>query len=132
ATTMLAIEHALSYSLPAVLAIPYDVANLDVGDVPEPPAPSVPDPVGPAGEVGAEKVRTIARALAGAERPILLAGRGAWLSGAGVDLGALAEATGAVTASTALARGIFPEQQYDLGVAGGFGAAGAMELVHQA
>src|SRR5699024_12272376 len=75
---------------------------------------------------------TSARVLGEAERPILLAGRGAWLSGAGPDLGALAEATGAVTASTALARGIFPDQQYDLGVAGGFGAAGAMELVHQA
>ncbi|WP_114907965.1 thiamine pyrophosphate-binding protein [Ornithinimicrobium murale] len=132
ATTMLAIEHALSYSLPAVLAIPYDVAGLDMGDIPQPPAPLVPPPVAPVGEVAAEKVAEIARALAGAERPVLLAGRGAWLAGAGADLGALADATGAVTASTALARGIFPDQEHDLGVAGGFGADGAMELIQQA
>ncbi|MCK0112416.1 thiamine pyrophosphate-binding protein [Ornithinimicrobium sp. F0845] len=132
ATTMLAIEHALSYSLPAVLAIPYDVAGLDVGDIPQPPDPMVPPPVPPTGDLAAGKVAQIARALAEAERPVLLAGRGAWLAGAAEDLGALAAATGAVTASTALARGIFPEQEYDVGVAGGFGADGAMELVHQA
>ncbi|QDO87516.1 thiamine pyrophosphate-binding protein [Ornithinimicrobium ciconiae] len=132
ATAMLAIEHALSYSLPAVLAIPYDVAGLDVGDIPAAPDPMVPPPVAPTGELATGKVAEIARALAGAQRPVLLAGRGAWLAGAGQDLGALAAATGAVTASTALARGIFPEQQFDLGVAGGFGAEGAMELIHQA
>ena len=41
-------------------------------------------------------------------------------------------ATGAVTASTALGRGVFPDGQYDLGVAGGFGAERAMELVRDA
>ena len=40
--------------------------------------------------------------------PFLLAGRGAWIAGAGEALGALADATGALTASTALGRGIFP------------------------
>ncbi|USQ79277.1 thiamine pyrophosphate-binding protein [Ornithinimicrobium faecis] len=132
ATTMLAIEHALSYSLPAVLAIPYDVAGLDMGEIPAPPEPLVPEPIAPAGELAVGKVAQIARALADAERPVLLAGRGAWLSGAADDLGALAASTGAVTASTALARGIFPEQQFDLGVAGGFGADAAMELIQQA
>ncbi|MGO1739270.1 MAG: thiamine pyrophosphate-binding protein [Actinomycetaceae bacterium] len=132
ATTMLAIEHALSYSLPAVLAIPYDVAGLDMGDIPQPPSPLVPPPIAPTSELATEKVAEIARALAGAERPVLLAGRGAWLADAGADLGSLAAATGAVTASTALARGIFPDQQHDLGVAGGFGADGAMDLIQQA
>lgn len=131
ATVLLAIEHALSYSLPAVLAIPYDVAGLDVGAVPEAPDPVVPAPVAPTGDLAEGKVAEIARALAGARRPMLLAGRGAWLSGAAEDLGTLAAATGAVTASTALARGLFPEQEFDLGVAGGFGAEGAMELVHE-
>jgi thiamine pyrophosphate-dependent acetolactate synthase large subunit-like protein len=70
--------------------------------------------------------------LAGAQRPFLLAGRGAWLADAGPALGELADATGAVTASTALGRGIFPDTRYDLGVAGGFGADAAMELVREA
>lgn len=132
ATTMLAIEHALSYSLPAVLAIPYDVAGLDVGETREAPDPLVPPPVAPAGELAEGKVAEIAKALAGAQRPVLLAGRGAWLAGAGEALGELAAATGAITATTALARGLFPEQRFDLGVAGGFGADGAMDLVHEA
>ncbi len=37
-----------------------------------------------------------------------------------------------MTASTALGRGVFPDEQYDLGVAGGFGAPAAMELVRRA
>jgi thiamine pyrophosphate-dependent acetolactate synthase large subunit-like protein len=71
-------------------------------------------------------VADLVEALAGARRPLLLAGRGAWLADAGEALGALADATGAVTVSTALGRGIFPDSRYDLGVAGGFGAHGAM------
>ena len=47
-------------------------------------------------------------------------------------MGELAAAAGALTASTALARGIFPDQRYDLGVVGGFGAPAAMELVRSA
>src|SRR5699024_10237490 len=57
---------------------------------------------------------------------------GAWLAGAGEALGAVAEATGAITATTALGRNLFPRSEYDLGVTGGFGARGAMELVQQA
>ena len=44
----------------------------------------------------------------------------------------LAEATGALTATTALGRGIFPQDRYDLGVAGGFGGPGAMATVREA
>src|SRR5699024_6338069 len=73
----------------------------------------------------AEKVR-------GASRPVVLAGRGAHLSGAGPVLAELAEATGALTVSTALARGLFHQDDRDLGVAGGFGAEGAMETVREA
>jgi thiamine pyrophosphate-dependent acetolactate synthase large subunit-like protein len=77
-------------------------------------------------------VSDLARTLAAAERPLLLAGRGAWISGASEALGLLADATGAVTASTSLGRGIFPRTEYDLGVAGGWGAEAAMELIREA
>ena len=63
---------------------------------------------------------------------LLLAGRGAWICGAGEALGDIADLTGAVTASTALGRGIFPRGEFDLGVTGGFGAEGAMALVREA
>ncbi|WP_374316489.1 thiamine pyrophosphate-dependent enzyme, partial [Microbacterium sp.] len=57
---------------------------------------------------------------------------GAWISGAGEALGELADAVGALTASTALGRGVFPRGEFDLGVTGGFGAERAMELVREA
>jgi len=132
ATTAIAIEHALSYKVPVVLAIPYDVATLEAGEPGEVPALSLPAPLQPRGEVGTDRIREIAQALAAAERPFLLAGRGAHLAGAGSALGRLAEATGAVTASTALGRGLFPDTRYDLGVTGGFGADGAMDLIREA
>ncbi|TDN87778.1 thiamine pyrophosphate-binding protein [Microbacterium sp. BK668] len=132
ATTVIAIEHALTYRVPTVLAIPYDVATRDAGAVPEAPMPALPAPLTPAGPFAAAAVRELASALASAERPFLLAGRGAWVSGAGAVLGELADATGAVTATTALGRGVFPRAEFDLGVTGGFGAEGAMELVREA
>lgn len=127
-TTASAIEFALANRVPVVLAIPYDLARVDAGPVPLAAEPVTPTTLAPSSEALAEA----AAALAGAERPFLLAGRGAWLAAAGEALGALADATGAITASTALARGIFPDARFDLGVTGGFGAEGAMRLVREA
>jgi thiamine pyrophosphate-dependent acetolactate synthase large subunit-like protein len=132
ATTVIAVEHALTYRVPVVLAIPYDVASLEAGPVPEAPAPRIPAPLSPRGEFANGMLDEIADALRNAERPVLLAGRGAWLAGASEALGELAEATGALTASTALGRGVFPDTRYDLGVTGGFGADGAMQLIREA
>lgn len=132
ATTVIAIEHALTYRVPVVLAIPYDVASREAGPVPVVPAPQVPSALEPHGDFAEGMLDEIADALRGAQRPFLLAGRGAWLSGANSALGALADATGALTASTALGRGVFPATEFDLGVTGGFGADGAMSLVHDA
>ena len=131
ATTAIAVEHALSYRVPTVLAIPYDVAKLDAGAVPDAPEPSLPGPLAPSPFARAAIVE-LATALAGAERPLLLAGRGAWVAQAGDALGLLADATGAVTATTALGRGVFPRGEFDLGVTGGFGAEGAMEVIRTA
>ncbi|MDQ4214655.1 thiamine pyrophosphate-binding protein [Microbacterium sp. ASV81] len=132
ATTIIAIEHALTYRVPVVLAIPYDVAALEAGEVPVAPKPRVPAPLEAKGEFAEGMLDRIAAALRSAKRPVLLAGRGAWLAGAGEALGALAEATGALTSSSALGRGVFPDARYDLGVTGGFGAEGAMDLIRTA
>ncbi len=70
--------------------------------------------------------------LAGAARPVVLAGRGAWLAEAEAELGAIAERLGALTASTALARGIFPDARFDLGLTGGFGQEAAMDKIAEA
>ena len=107
---------------------------------PTAPAVPAPEPSGPAtssidlhpARPADHQVEVAVRALLDAERPLLIAGRGAHLSGAAPVLGALADALGAVTSTTALARGIFPAADFDLGVTGGFGQPRAMELVETA
>lgn len=125
--TIHAIERALARRSPVVLAIPYDLAAAPSTEHSGDAAPlvRVPHPVRP------DHIDTdaAAAAIAAAQRPLLLAGRGAWAAGAGEALGRLAELSGAVTASTALGRGIFPRAEYDLGVTGGFGQEAAMHLV---
>ncbi|MCI9857621.1 thiamine pyrophosphate-binding protein [Microbacterium proteolyticum] len=132
ATVLIALEHALTYRVPVVLAIPYDVATREAGPLTDAGTVTLPAPLAPRGPAAEATLDRIADALAGAERPFLLAGRGAWLADAGGALGRLAEVTGAITASTALGRGLFPDTAHDLGVTGGFGAAGAMDLVREA
>lgn len=127
-TALRAIEHALGERTAVVLAIPYDLAAAEAGVLPELRALRMPQAPAPERTELAE----VASLLATSERPVLLAGRGAWLAGAGEALGRLAEATGAVTASSALGRGVFPDARYDLGVTGGFGQESAMELVREA
>ena len=129
--TLQAMEHALAFRTPVVLAIPYDLSAAEAGEIPELGELKLPAPVAPTG-YGIERINQAARALADAQRPVIIAGRGAWVSGAGQELGELAAATGALTSSTALARSIFPDASYDLGVTGGFGAEEAMGLIRQA
>lgn len=132
ATTIIAIEHALAYRVPTVLAIPYDVTTRDAGPVPDTAEPALPPVVAPASEFARVGLKDAARRLASARRPFLLAGRGAWTAGAAPSLSELADATGALTATTALGRGIFARGEFDLGVTGGFGAEGAMQLIRDA
>lgn len=127
ALTIHAIERALARRSPVVLAIPYDLAAAASTEPAGGPQPAVraPSPMRPA----PLDTDAAAATLAAARRPFILAGRGAWTSGAAHALGRLADLTGAVTGSTALARGIFPRQQFDLGVTGGFGQHEAMRLI---
>ncbi|AND17889.1 thiamine pyrophosphate-binding protein [Rathayibacter tritici] len=127
-TTVRAIEHALAERTPVVLAIPADLATAEAAALPRSQVlrragrrvPSSTD------------IARLASMIAAAERPLLVAGRGAWLADAGGALGELADLTGAVTASSVLGLGTFPSRSHDLGVLGGFGATGALSLVHDA
>lgn len=129
ATTTRALDEALTRRTPVVLAIPYDVATSVVTEA-EQEGDVATGPQSPPTDAAA--LNRAADLLAGARRPLLLAGRGAHLAGAGPLLGELAKTTGALTATSALARGLFPDAARDLGVAGGFGAPDAMRTVAQA
>ncbi|UEL29454.1 thiamine pyrophosphate-binding protein [Pseudarthrobacter sp. L1SW] len=126
AITRQAVDYALTQRTAVVLAIPYDLAALGAADeeLPEPAAPKVRDDVD--GGLG-----QVARLLAGARRPLILAGRGAHLAGAGPQLRELADRLGALTAGTALALNLLKGEGY-LGVAGGFGTDTAAGLMGEA
>jgi acetolactate synthase I/II/III large subunit len=87
----------------------------------DPPVPDAPD----ANDVGA-----LADLLAGARRPVLIAGRGA--RHARAELLALADACGALLATSAVAKGLFHGSPWSLDVSGGFASPLAAELVEAA
>ncbi|MGK3648696.1 thiamine pyrophosphate-binding protein [Pseudarthrobacter enclensis] len=126
AVTRQAVEYALTRRTAVVLAIPYDLAALETADeeLPEPTAAQVTDD-------GGTNLARIARLLAGARRPLILAGRGAHLAGAGQELRELADRVGALTTGTALALNLLNGEGY-LGVAGGFGTDTAAGLMGEA
>ncbi|MEV0592183.1 thiamine pyrophosphate-binding protein [Nonomuraea cavernae] len=80
---------------------------------------------GPAGDAA-----DLARLLAGSRRPVFVAGRGA--RHARHELEELADLTGALLATSAVARGLFRGSPWDLDVSGGFATPLAAELIHDA
>lgn len=70
------------------------------------------------------------RSLAEAERPLVLAGRGA-LS-AGPELVQLADASGALLATSAVAHGLFADHDWNLGISGTFSSPVAAQLIQEA
>ena len=111
---------------PVVLNVPYDLMKeeLPVSDYVSSEtllprlAPVFPHP---------DDVAEVAALLGNAERPVILAGRGAVRSGAGPAIAALADRYGALLATTLPARGLFDDHPFSLGVTGGFSGAMARE-----
>ncbi len=66
--------------------------------------------------------------IAQAERPMLLAGRGAARSGAGAVLCELADQCGALLGTSLLGKGLFDQQRFSVGTAGQFATDLAREL----
>lgn len=113
---------------PVVLSLPSDLLNTEVaeGTAIENPAARVrPTPM-PA------QVRSALDALAHARRPLLLAGLGAWRSGAAKALVSLADRLGALLTTTVMADGMFAENSWSLGLCGGFCSPRAAKLVGDA
>jgi acetolactate synthase-1/2/3 large subunit len=74
----------------------------------------------------------LADLLAQAERPIIIAGRGAVRSGAREAIRQLAEQAGALLATSLFAKGYFFGDAFDLGIAGGFASATGEQLMAEA
>lgn len=84
-----------------------------------------PVPVRPRADDAA--VAALAGLIATSERPVIIAGRGA--RDAGYELRALAEASGALLTTSAVAKGLFRGDPFDLGISGGFSSPLAAELI---
>lgn len=131
ADTVRAFRRAREERRPVVLMMPLDVQALEVAaaavEATIPPAP-------PPGRVrpDATAVTAAAAALAGARRPLVLAGRGAVLGDAGRLCEELAERIGALLATSAVANGLFAGSPWSLGISGGFASPGAAALIAEA
>ncbi len=127
--TARAYRRAWTERRPVVLMLPLDVQAGPAQEVALPPEP------GP----GRQPVRPAERAvgaldalLSAAARPVLLAGRGAVLAGATSLLEQLADATGSLLATSAVAAGAFGGHPFDLGISGGFASPVAADLLASA
>ena len=109
-----------------VLSLPTDVQDAILPGaippltLPPAPAPMHPDPA---------SVRRLADALLNAQRPLVLAGRGAVISGAEGALTALAERSGALLATSVCGHGLFAGDPWSVGISGGFSSPAADELI---
>ncbi len=121
ADTTRAVRRAVVERRTVVLMLPLDVQAAACELTDPPPAPTL-APV--RGDVSAA-----AAALAGAERPAIIAGRGAVLSGAGPALRRLGEVSGAILATSAVANGLFAGDPFAVGISGGFASPTAQRLL---
>ncbi len=106
-----------------VVSLPLDVQAAPLDDPLPLAAMAPPDPARPA----AAAVEDLALLLAAAERPVFIAGRGG--RGAGPQIAALAGQAGALLATSAVANGLFNDDQFNLGISGGFATPLAAELI---
>ncbi len=117
---------------PVVLSVPMDLQKQPFPFLPDysPSAEWLPTPQRPAPDPAL--VDRLAGMIAEAERPILIGGRGARLSGAKAAMEALAEAAGALLATSLQAKGLFDGNPYALDIAGAYASDFARELFAEA
>jgi thiamine pyrophosphate-dependent acetolactate synthase large subunit-like protein len=126
--TLRAVTRALRDRQTVVLSMPLDVqhAALPTNQPPLelPPATGRlhPDP---------RAVERLADALAQAQRPLILGGRGAVISDAEQPLVALADSVGALLATSVCGHGLFAGNPWSVGISGGFSSPVADELISE-
>ena len=111
-----------------VLSLPTDVQDAPYPGLTTPLAlPPAPGPLHP----DPESVFRLAKMLAGAKRPLILAGRGAVIAGAEATLTSLAERSGALLATSICGHGLFAGNLWSVGISGGFASPAADELIRE-
>jgi thiamine pyrophosphate-dependent acetolactate synthase large subunit-like protein len=111
---------------PVLLSMPLDVQTQPSRAASSPPAA---EPLRPAPSPAA--IAEVTDLIAGARRPLILAGRGAVLSDAREPLEALGDAIGAVLATSAMGHGLFAGSPWAVGISGGFASPLAARLISE-
>jgi thiamine pyrophosphate-dependent acetolactate synthase large subunit-like protein len=124
ADTLKAIRTALGRRA-VVLNLPLDVIGEEAEWPAEPFAVAVPEAPVP----GPRSLRAVVDAIERAHRPVIIAGRGAVLSGAEEPLASLSHAIGAPVATSAMGHGLFSRHPFSLGISGGFASPLAQEVI---
>jgi thiamine pyrophosphate-dependent acetolactate synthase large subunit-like protein len=124
-----AYQRAITERRPVVLMLPIDIQPQPAVQT-EPSRPPLPE-LGPP-EPSAQAIRQAADLLTTAQRPAIIAGRGAVLADAGAELEVLGQTIGAVLATSAPANGLFAGLPYALGISGGFASPFAAKTLPQA
>ena len=128
ADTARALRRAALERRPVLLNMPLDVQAQDAAS--PPPDGAVPPIHRPAPSPDA--VAHVAALIGASERPLIVAGRGAVLSGAREPLEALGDAIGALLATSAMGHGLFDGSPWALGISGGFVSPVAARLIPEA
>ena len=125
ADTVRAYRRAVNDRRTVVLNLPLNVQAQEVAEAQAGlPAPiALAEPIRPS----RASVQELAGLLAAAQRPVFVAGRGG--REARAEILALAEHTGALVATSAVAKGLFNEDEFNLGISGGFSSPLAAELI---
>jgi thiamine pyrophosphate-dependent acetolactate synthase large subunit-like protein len=124
-----AYHRALTERRPVVLMMPIDIQPQPAAAA-DPSAPPPPPLTAPHPDPGA--IAAAADVLKRAERPLILAGRGAVVADARDPLESLAARIGALLATSAPAKGLFAGLPYSVGISGGFASPFAQQLLPQA
>ena len=111
---------------PAVIGIPYDLQQKTLPSGSPYRSSRLVTPSAQPTRPSPEALQDAVDRIAAARKPIILAGRGVVQSGADAEAVALGERIGALLTTTLLAKGLFDDQAFSLGISGGFGS----ELSH--
>jgi thiamine pyrophosphate-dependent acetolactate synthase large subunit-like protein len=123
-----AVRRARIERRPVVLMLPLDIQTMDCPtDTTPPELPAI-----RATRPALRSIDDAVDALSDAERPLIIAGRGARVAAAREPLERLAELLGGLLATSAVANGLFSGNPWALGISGGFASPTAAELIRQA
>jgi thiamine pyrophosphate-dependent acetolactate synthase large subunit-like protein len=126
--TVRAFNRARAERQPVVLMLPLDIQTAPCPNGSLPPELPATRPTRPAVSAIDEAVDVLQHA----ERPLIIAGRGARVAHAREALERLAEVLGALLATSAVANGLFAGNPWALGISGGFASPTASELIGSA